>query len=166
MNEGDANTPAAAEQPIWSGTSSQVRNLHVYLLCIIVAGAIIAGAVLTKHQPFAIGAVLPLIYAFWRFVKLRAVHYELTTQLVRMRQGLFSRRTDELELYRVKDVTVFEPFWQRMFGLGNIVITTNDASTPQLTLLALPKAGTVREALRTAIEECRDRKRVRIAELE
>ena len=53
-----------------------------------------------------------------------------------------------------------------MFSLGNIVVTTNDASTPTLTLEALPGAAQTREALRNAIEDCRDRKRVRIAELE
>jgi uncharacterized membrane protein YdbT with pleckstrin-like domain len=85
---------------------------------------------------------------------------------VRIRQGVFSKRTDELELYRVKDSTVLEPFWQRLFGLGNIVITTNDTTSPTLILEALPEAAQTREQLRAAVEQCRDRKRVRIAELE
>ena len=80
--------------------------------------------------------------------------------------GIFSRHKWDIELYRVKDSTVIEPFWQRLFGLGNIVITTNDTTTPSLTLEALPHAKDTREKLRAAIEECRDRKRVRIAELE
>jgi hypothetical protein len=61
---------------------------------------------------------------------------------------------------------VIEPFWQRIFSLGNIIITTHDASSPQLTLEALPEPMAIREKLRTAIEECRDRKRVRVAEFE
>jgi uncharacterized membrane protein YdbT with pleckstrin-like domain len=169
MNEGNTNPADASvpeEQAIWAGSSSQVRNLHVYILCVLVAGGFIAGAILGNQPLVAIGAALPLLYAIWRFIKLRALHYELTTQRIRVRRGVFSRRTDELELYRVKDVTVFEPFWQRLFGLGTIVITTNDATTPTLTLDALPDASASREALRNAVENCRDRKRVRIAELE
>ena len=155
-----------AEQVIWSGSSSQVRNLHIYLLCVFVAGGAIAGSILLSQPLIAFVAVVPFLYALWRWFVLRSRHYELTTQRVRVRQGLFSKRTDELELYRVKDVTVFEPFWQRLFGLGNIVITAHDVSTPTPVLEALPSASKTREALRNAIEECRDRKRVRIAELE
>lgn len=143
-----------------------MRNLHVYLLCLLLAGGAI-GASMFFHQPLiAAAAALPLLYAVWRFILLRSRQYELTTQRVRVRQGLFSKRTDELELYRVKDVTLFEPFWQRLFSIGNIVVTTHDATTPTLTLEALPGAAQTREALRNAIEDCRDRKRVRIAELE
>ena len=151
MNEDTTSTPGSmpAEQVIWSGSSSQVRNLGIYILCALFCWL-----------------VVPLIYAIVKWIQLRSRHYEITTQRVRIRQGLFSKRTDELELYRVKDSTVFEPFWQRLFGVGSIVITTNDASTPSLTLEALPHASDTREKLRAAIEECRDRKRVRIAELE
>jgi uncharacterized membrane protein YdbT with pleckstrin-like domain len=162
----EAQPAAPAEQIIWSGSSSQVRNLHVYILCVIVAGGFVAGAVFYNNPLIAIGVAVPFVFAIARFIALRSRHYELTTQRVRVRQGILSKRTDELELYRVKDVTVFEPLWQRLFGLGNITITTNDASTPSLTMEALPGAAQTREALRNAIEDCRDRKRVRIAELE
>jgi uncharacterized membrane protein YdbT with pleckstrin-like domain len=145
-NTGGGNS---AEQIIWSGSSSQIRNLHIYLLCALFCWL-----------------VVPIFYGIWKWIQIRSRHYELTTQRVRLRQGIFSKRTDELELYRVKDSTVFEPFWQRLFGLGNIVITTNDTTSPSLTLEALPHAKDTREKLRAAIEECRDRKRVRIAELE
>ena len=150
MNE-ETNPTATnpAEQVIWEGSSSQVRNLHIYLLCALFCWLIV-----------------PIIYAIVKWVQLRCRRYEITTQRVRIREGVFSKRTDELELYRVKDSTVLEPFWQRLFGIGNIVITTNDTTTPTLTLEALPNAAETREKLRAAIEECRDRKRVRIAELE
>src|ERR1051325_1561464 len=147
MNE--ATNPSATsppEQVIWEGSSSQVRNLHIYIL-----GALFCWL------------IVPLIWAIVKWIQLRSRHYELTTQRVRIRQGVFSKRTDELELYRVKDSTVLEPFWLRLFGRGNILITTNDTTTPSLTLEALPDAADIREKLRNAIEECRDRKRVRVA---
>jgi uncharacterized membrane protein YdbT with pleckstrin-like domain len=152
MNEETNPVEAGAvanEQLIWAGSSSQVRNLHIYLLCAL-----------------TIFLVVPLVYAIVKWVQLRSRRYELTTQRVRIRQGVFSKRTDELELYRVKDSTVLEPFWLRLFGRGNILVTTNDTTTPSLTLEALPDAADIREKLRNAIEECRDRKRVRVAELE
>lgn len=162
----EAQPTAPAEQVIWSGSSSQVSNLHIYILCLLVAGGIVALSVVLQQPLLNAAIALPAVFALARFIVLRSRHYELTTQRVRLRQGILSKRTDELELYRVKDVTVLEPFWQRLFGLGNITITTNDATTPTLTMQALPRAAQTREALRNAIEDCRDRKRVRIAELE
>ena len=153
MNEATNPTPPTPanpnEQVIWEGSSSQVRNLHIYLLCALFCWLIV-----------------PIIYALIKWIQLRSRRYEITTQRVRIRQGVFSKRTDELELYRVKDSIVLEPFWQRLFGLGNIVISTNDTTTPTITLEALPNAREIREKLRSATEECRDRKRVRVAELE
>ena len=147
MSEG--TTSHTTEQVIWSGSSSQIRNLHIYVLCALFCWLIV-----------------PIFYALAKWVQLRSRHYELTTQRLRIRQGVFSKRTDELELYRVTDSTVYEPFWQRFFGVGNIVIATNDTSTPSITLEALPNAGDIREKLRTAIEQCRDRKGVRVMEME
>jgi membrane protein YdbS with pleckstrin-like domain len=153
MNEATNPTPPTpsntTEQIIWEGSSSQVRNLHIYLLCALFCWL-----------------VVPIIYAIVKWIQLRCRRYEITTQRVRIRQGVFSKRTDELELYRVKDSIVLEPFWQRLFGVGNIVISTNDTTTPTITLEALPNARETREKLRSATEECRDRKRVRVAELE
>ena len=125
------NTGAnATEELIWSGSSSQVRNLHIYILCALFCWLIV-----------------PIFYAIWKWIQLRSRHYELTTQRVKLRQGIFSKRTDELELYRVKDSTVFEPFWQRLFGLGNVVITGYKNDTPMgfcfvpLPVSALPCQG-------------------------
>lgn len=138
----------SSEEAIWAGRSSQILLLHVYILCALFCWLIV-----------------PIIYALVKWIQLRSRQYEITTQRVRVRQGVFSKRTDELELYRVRDATLIEPFWLRLFGLGNIVITTNDASTPSLTLEGLPDSAATREKLRAAVEVCRDRKRVRVAEL-
>ncbi len=37
---------------------------------------------------------------------------------------------NELELYRVKDIVLNEPFLLRLVGLSNIVLVTSDRSTP------------------------------------
>jgi uncharacterized membrane protein YdbT with pleckstrin-like domain len=80
-------------------------------------------------------------------------------------QGVFAKRTDELELYRVRDTTMVQPFIYRVFKKGNIVLTTTDASTPTMVIEAVPLAEEMRDKLRQAIEACRDRKRARISEL-
>jgi uncharacterized membrane protein YdbT with pleckstrin-like domain len=92
--------------------------------------------------------------------------YELTTERLRMRHGVFSKHTDELELYRVRDYKLQQPFFLRIFSLGNIVLQTSDKSHPHVVLTAIPNGEDLREQLRTYVEECRTRKGVRELDVE
>jgi uncharacterized membrane protein YdbT with pleckstrin-like domain len=137
------------ERTVWKGNSSQVINLGTYVVCGLLCWL-----------------VVPIFIAIWKWIENKCRVYEVTTERVRVTAGVFSKRTDELELYRVKDTSLVEPFVYRMAGAGNVVLTTIDASTPGLTLEAVKDAGVIREELRRNVEACRDRKRVRVAELD
>ena len=137
------------EKTIWQGSSSQALKLGIYILCGLFCWLIV-----------------PIFIGLWHWLKLRSRVYEVTTQRIRIRQGIFNKRTEELELYRVKDTTLVEPFWVRLFKLGNIEVTTTDLSTPLIVLEGIPQASWLREELRKSVEICRDKKRVRLAELE
>ncbi|MBI5386122.1 MAG: PH domain-containing protein [Verrucomicrobia bacterium] len=167
----------AEETVIWRGSSSQVRNLHVYLLCVLAALVWTGVAMVTwmffngSGRPYVVGvmaglAVLCVLYAVWRFILLRSCEYEITTERLRLRRGLFSKRTEEVELYRVKDHTLIEPFWQRFFGVGTIQLTTHDTTTPLVEIEAIRKAREIADEIRKNVEACREKKRVRLAELE
>ena len=110
--------------------------------------------------------LIPIVVFLAKLTVLKFVCYEITSERVKVIKGIFSKRTDELELYRVKDTSLVEPFVYRMFSVGNIVIVTNDVSTPAVELRAIKNAQEVREQLRASIEECRLRKRTGIVEVE
>jgi uncharacterized membrane protein YdbT with pleckstrin-like domain len=153
------------EQVIYRGSPSLLlRAGPLFLSFLLVAGGV-AGAFLVSRW-FLILSGLALVYAVGLIVAVKSRVYEFTTERVRLTQGIFSRRTDELELYRVKDTSLVEPFLQRVFKLGDIEITTTDASTPMFVAGGLRGARELREKLRQHIEECRARKRVRLTELE
>ena len=96
----------------------------------------------------------------------KATQYEVTSERVRVRRGIVTKRTDELELYRVSDTSLIEPLTLRMFGLGTIEIRTMDATNPTLYLEAVHGARALREDLRKNVEVCRDRKGVRVTEFD
>jgi uncharacterized membrane protein YdbT with pleckstrin-like domain len=137
------------EKTIWKGNSSQVIYLGTYIVCGLL-----------------VWLIVPLFIAIWKWIENRSRVYELTTQRLRVITGVFNKRTEEMELYRVTDTTLVEPFIYRAFGAGNIVMNTNDPTTPVLTLEAVKNPSWLREELRKSIEECRDRKRVRVTEME
>ena len=135
---------SAQEKVIWEGSPSQVTNLGAYVLCVL-----------------TFFLVIPVFYAIWRWVVTRCYRYTVTDQRIRLTQGVFNKQTDSLELYRVKDVVLLEPFWLRMFGLGNIELRTSDSSSPLQTLRAVPQPGALRETILLAAEARRDAKGVR-----
>ena len=153
------------EKTIFLGSSSQVLNVDVFGGCGLGAIALLVLSALFWWG-FLLLLPVPICIAAWKWLELKSRVYEVTTERIKVSRGIFSKRTDELELYRVKDLTLIEPFFFRMFGLGSVIITTNDASTPMLTIHAVKRVKELREELRQAVEVCRDKKKVRLAELE
>ena len=164
----------ADERTIFRGHPSVVTVFGTVTLSILLIAGITVGLVLiwNKLPPppvrFAgVGLLLiPLIMLLVKWVRLKMLLYEITTERIRTTRGLLSRRTDELELYRVKDSVLVEPLLNRMFGAGNIVVATNDTSNPELSLNGIKGAKEVREQLRASVEECRVRKGARVMEME
>jgi uncharacterized membrane protein YdbT with pleckstrin-like domain len=106
-------------------------------------------------------SVFPLLWAFWRWLDVRSTHWELTTERLRTTRGIFTKTTEALELYRVRDQSVVQPLTLRLFGLENIRLTTADASTPIVILSHIPKSLGLGEHFRENVERCRMAKRVR-----
>lgn len=138
-----------SEQALWSGSSSQLVHFGTYLLCGLFCWLIV-----------------PIFIALAKWLQTRCRIYEITTERIKITRGVFSRQTEQVELYRLRDYTLVEPFWLRIFGLGNILLTTADDSTPSLTIEAVPEAGALRDQIRKHVEIRRDRKRVRVTEFE
>jgi uncharacterized membrane protein YdbT with pleckstrin-like domain len=102
----------------------------------------------------------------WKYLVVKNQVYELTNQRLKMHSGVLSKRIEELELYRVRDTQFEQPFFLRLFGLGNVILLTTDTTSPEVIVPAIPNAQAIREQIRDAVEETRDTKRVRVAELE
>ena len=67
----------------------------------------------------------------------RSIHYRVTTQRVVVERGLFSKRMDQIDIYRINDYVVEVPFGQRMMGTGNLVLEAMDKTTPHIHLSGL-----------------------------
>ena len=153
-------TPATAEVSLWKGHSSQWVHFWYYFFCILLAIGCGVAAVFTAGLA-AIGLIVPLVMWISRWWITKTTSYELTTQRLRIESGILNRRLEELELYRVKDYSMDQPFFLRMLGLGHLTMITSDASSPTVGIRAVPNVVEVREKLRTAVQHERDRKRVR-----
>lgn len=137
------------EQTVWEGRPSQWVNFGYFVI-----GGLLCWT------------VLPLLMLLAAYLRVRFTQYAITSQRLRITTGVLSRRVDEIELYRVKDYTVVEPFILRLVGMGSIYVASNDVNTPSVVLSGVVNPRSIREKLRTATEARRDQKRVRVAEME
>ncbi len=86
--------------------------------------------------------------------------YKLTEEKLIIESGFFSKKEEEVRLYRILDLTLNRPFGQRLFGLGTIHCCTADKSTPEVDILRIKNSRDVKEQLSSLIEEERTRKRI------
>ena len=90
--------------------------------------------------------------------------YVITTQRVELREGITTKRRTALDIFRIEDFEVIEPFFLRMRGAGNLRIWSMDKSEPQIVLEAIPGVQAVYEKLREMTRDERGRNKVRVIE--
>jgi uncharacterized membrane protein YdbT with pleckstrin-like domain len=165
-----------AEERVWRGTPSQWRNFGGYFLSVLSCVVVIAIFVTARRggaesvrdfSPYILILLLvPIFMALWRYLQTKNKIYELTTERIKTSEGVFSRVTDSLELYRVKDVEVRQPFLYRVVGIENIQINTSDVSSPFILIAAVPAPAGLADKVRNQVEAIRAQKGVREIDVE
>ena len=138
-----------AEEIVWRGTSSQWKNFWVYLLCGLFCWLIV-----------------PVFFALAYYLQTRCKVFELTTQRLKITSGVFTKVTETLELYRVKDIETRQPFFSQLVGIENVQMNTSDASSPIVLIEAVPSSVGFADKLRNQVEIIRQQKRVREIDIE
>jgi hypothetical protein len=93
-------------------------------------------------------------------VAARTTTYVLTNQRLSVTSGLLGRRSESLELFRVKDVSVKQGLAQRARARGDVIVRSTDLSTPDLKLDSVPEPQKVADSLRRLVEAARRRHNV------
>lgn len=86
--------------------------------------------------------------------------YYFTDDRLFVNAGLFRTVENEVRLYRVLDITLKRNLWQKIFGMGTVVLQTADKSSPIVELKNIRDSRNVKEMLSELVEENRERKRV------
>src|SRR5437870_13615493 len=163
-----------AEETVWRGTSSQVKNAAAFALCgLCLCVLFLLFAFLWRNEsardfsPYILSpAIVPIFIALIRFLQTKCKIYELTTERLKITEGVFSKVTDTLELYRVKDIETRQPFLHRLVSVENVQMNTSDATTPFVFIPAIPSAVALADKIRNQVEIIRTQKGVREIDLE
>ena len=86
--------------------------------------------------------------------------YRLTNERLMIEHGLLSRRTEEIDVYRVTDVAVSQSLLGRLAGHGDVRIMTTDRSAPHKWLLSVHDPDQVKDLIRDAARREREYRHV------
>jgi uncharacterized membrane protein YdbT with pleckstrin-like domain len=132
------------ESVVLTFTPSHWSKFPVYAICVLLSVL-----------------VVPIFIAVWVYLTVRFTRYELSQERLKLTTGVFSRQTDNLELYRVSDIRISQSFWQRMVKIGNIDLISTDKTTPELPLHSIRNHHEIADTIRTCVERMRDKKKQR-----
>ena len=91
----------------------------------------------------------------WSFTR-----YRCTAEKLIIETGFFSKKEEEIRLYRILDVTLVRPLSQRIFGLGTIHCCSADKTAGDFDIKRIKNPVEVKDALSDLVEEQRMKKRV------
>lgn len=93
------------------------------------------------------------IAALFFWARKLSCHYRITTERVVVETGIFSKKMEQIDLYRINDYTVERSLSQRIMGTGNIHLDTMDKSARELDIVGIyADVKLVYEQLRKATE--------------
>ena len=164
-----------AEETVWRGSVSQWKNFGFFVLQVLFVGVIVvlfgfagrASPEVSNFSPYIlILLAVPIFIAGKRYLQTKCRIYELTSERVKTTDGVFSKVTDTLELYRVKDIETRQPFLYRLCGIETVQLNTSDASSPFILIEAIPHAIGLGDKIRNQVEIIRQQKGVREIDVE
>ncbi len=100
--------------------------------------------------PVAAAFLLWSAYLLLTYATRRAVRYTLSAQRLEIERGIFGKRYESVELWRIRDVVLDQTLLERLRGVGRITVFSSDQVEPEL------KVGPVADA-RRLYERMRDR---------
>ena len=105
------------------------------------------------------------LYAGWRgFYQTRSVTYRLSSHRLFIQVGLIGRSQEEIELFRITDVSMEQTAMERLMGIGTIVVKSTDETLPVAKLENISDPVKHKDILRDAYRSARTREGMRAGE--
>jgi len=103
-------------------------------------------------RPLAVVALIILI--------IKALNLYCTTWTIQQnnlieKTGILNVSTEEVLLYRVKDIRLYEPLLYRLVGLSQLTIITSDYTNPSITLYGIKNGEKLMNIIRQLVANSR-----------
>ena len=91
--------------------------------------------------------------------------YALSEDRLFCETGLLNLKSDEVLLYRVRDLQLNMSLGQRIFGVGTVCVVSSDKSIPHLDLKNVKHPREVKELIHRQVEEMKRSRQMRVGEI-
>lgn len=81
--------------------------------------------------------------------------YSIDSERLYIKRGFFRTENDEILLYRILDIKTTQTLWQRLFGVGTVILYSADQTNRNLELKNVKKAHKLHRYLSDLIENNR-----------
>ena len=90
--------------------------------------------------------------------------YSVSKDRLFRQKGFFNIKFEEILLYRISDISLKMNLWQRIFGVGTVLVHSSDKTTPHFELVNVRHPIDVKELLHSQVEEMKLARRVYLSE--
>ncbi len=145
------------------GKPSQAIHAPMLATTLLILAVCLVGAFMWRMPwwlPTLPGVVASMVLGF-RALATACTVVAIDAERLTLREGVLTKTTSSVELFRMLDVTLVQPWWQRPLGIGKLQIHTSDASHSQLVLEGMQSAEWLRDTLNRAVIDIRERKGMR-----
>lgn len=154
-----ATKDAETEKDLFSGHPAVMYSVGqvVPFLVLIVAAA--AAIYFNAGVPYVLlgFVVLSGIVVLNYWAKSHSIHFEITTQRIKLERGVLSKVQESLELFRIDHFEFRKPLGMRLLGQSALHVYSSDAELSKFFIYAVPNLEALAEELRT----CQLRERAR-----
>ncbi|WP_256758044.1 PH domain-containing protein [Cohnella sp. WQ 127256] len=81
--------------------------------------------------------------------------YQITERRVIVERGIFTKKREEIQLYRIRDITLKRNLLERILKFGDITVFSTDTTSPTYTLRNIRGSIEVSDLLGQAAENAR-----------
>jgi len=151
--------PVVARRHSWKALTGPI------LASVLVALLLAFGGMIPGLQILWILAPLPVLGVLaWGMMLRASSDYRVYGDRLEMERGVLSRRIDNVELFRVRDLGVKQGLLGRILNFGEVYVHSTDASSPDVVMPAIDHPREFYQTLRDLVTESRAHRQTMIVE--
>lgn len=91
--------------------------------------------------------------------------YSMSDDRLFLEKGLLNMDQEEILLYRVRDISLRISLFQRIFGVGTVIVKSSDQTMPELQISNIKSPREVKESIHKQVEAMKLSRRMRVGEI-
>lgn len=105
-------------------------------------------------------ATLVMLILLLKILRLKMTRYEVTSERIEYSRGIFDRRVDNLDMFRVIDLKLRRSLLDCILGIGTVSLITTDKTDPEFTFEKIPNPRKLYDVIKKASLEADQQNRV------